>query len=123
MEIKNLFDDKFEFLQRSVQLILVSKFGERLAPKKLKYFCTFFINDLEGVGHLSQQSLSRLQSLLDNSDLEVSDISNYIGILSREGFIQYDKSTKKIRFSKEFKNIRVIDGKLKLDVKIQYKQA
>lgn len=123
MEIKNLFDDKFEFLERSAQVILVSKFGVRLPPKKLKYFCALYLNHLEGIRHLSKDSLIRLRVYLGKPDLLISDISNYIGILSREGYIKYDKQSQEVKFSNEFKKIRVANGKLVFNVKIEYRET
>lgn len=121
MEIKNLFNTEYVLLKRVIRLIFILKFDDVLANKKLEYLSILYWNYLTGVPHLSTKSLQRFQSKV-KKEIEMSDISNYINILKKDGLIKYMKRDKNIIFPKQLTdNISFTEGNLSFNASIKFK--
>lgn len=93
---------KFDFIKNSIRIIYNIMYEVEVADKQLTYIAALFLCELEKKPFVSQYCLNILRRNL-SSEVQKTDISNYITLLKKKKLIGY--KDKEVKFPGGFKHI------------------
>lgn len=85
--IKNNFI-KFNFIKKSIKLVLYLLYDKDIAEMQLNYITALYICKLKGVPYVSEYCAKLLRDNV-SSKIKKTDISNYITVLRKMEYIDY----------------------------------